>query len=158
MSIYKEARVRLINMKLNKLKSVEKNKKGTILRLNKKKIEDEGLPHKLFVTTRQANKIRNGFLKNMSLDIKRSKVQMSKIIESGGSVASLLGSLGTKTPTNIAICLSRNNLLGLVCNLTKNAVNKLDRKINWKGALWARKRFTLFISNEDINGISQIIT
>ena len=40
MANYQQARVRLTNTQLNKLKSAAKNKTGTILRLNKKKLED----------------------------------------------------------------------------------------------------------------------
>ena len=53
MANYQEARVKLTNTQLNKLKSAAKNKTGTILRLNKKNFEDKGLPHELFLTTRQ---------------------------------------------------------------------------------------------------------
>ena len=49
---YHEARVKLTNKQLNKLKSAAKNKTGTILRSNKKNFEDEELPHELFLTTR----------------------------------------------------------------------------------------------------------
>ena len=49
---YQEARVKLTNTQLNKLKSTAKNKTVTILRLNKKKIEDEELRHELFLTSR----------------------------------------------------------------------------------------------------------
>ena len=38
---YQEARLKLKNTQLNKLKSAAKNKTGTILRLNKKTFEDE---------------------------------------------------------------------------------------------------------------------
>ena len=55
MENYQEARVWLTNTKLNKLESAAKNKTGTILRLNKKNFEDKGLPHELFLTTRQKN-------------------------------------------------------------------------------------------------------
>ena len=37
----------LKNTRLNKLKSAAKNKTGTILRLNKKKYENEELPQKI---------------------------------------------------------------------------------------------------------------
>ena len=77
-------RVKLTNTQLNKLKSSAKNKTGTILRLNKKKFEDEELPHELFLTTRQTTKKRNAFANNISTDIKLSKAQISKIIQSGG--------------------------------------------------------------------------
>ena len=45
MANYQEAMIKLTNTQLNKLKSAAKNKAGTILRLNKKKVEDEELPH-----------------------------------------------------------------------------------------------------------------
>ena len=62
---YQEARLKLKNTQLNKLKSAAKNRTGAILRLNKKTFEDEELPHELFVTTRQTTKIRNAFANNM---------------------------------------------------------------------------------------------
>ena len=61
--------------------------------------------------------------------------------------------LGKKELTNISISLARNYLPGLVSNLTSNAINKFEIKISGKGAARAGKRITLFISNEDINGI-----
>ena len=59
--------------------------------------------------------------------------------------------------TNIAIHNSINNLPGLVSNLTSNAINKFERKINGKGAERAGKGFTLFILNENMNDIIKII-
>ena len=70
MSHYQEARVKLTNAQLNKLKSTAKNKTGTTLRMNKKNFEDEELAHELFLTTRQTTKIKNAFLNDMSTDIK----------------------------------------------------------------------------------------
>ena len=64
MTNYQEARVKLANVQLNKLKSAGKNKIGTILRLNKKNFEYEELPHELFLTTRQTAKMRNAFANN----------------------------------------------------------------------------------------------
>ena len=66
---YQEARVKLRNTQLNKLKSVAKNKTRTILRVNKKNFEDEELWHELFITTRQTTKILNVFANNVSTDI-----------------------------------------------------------------------------------------
>ena len=45
MANYQEAREKLTNTQLNKLKSKTKNKTRTILRINNKNIEDEELPH-----------------------------------------------------------------------------------------------------------------
>ena len=82
MANYKEVRVKQTNTQLNKLKSAAKNKTGTTLRINKKNFQDEELRHGLFLTTRQTAKIRNAFANNMSTDIRLSKAQISKIIES----------------------------------------------------------------------------
>ena len=94
----------------------------------------------------------------MSTDIKLSKAQISEIIQSGGSVDSWLGNLEKKALVNIATPLARYNLPGLVSNLTSNEINKNERKISRKGAVWAGKGFILFISNEDMNDIIKIIT
>ena len=70
------------------------------------------MPHELFLTTRQTTKIENAFANNMSTDIKLSKVQISKIIQSSGFCSSWLGNSGKNALTNIAIPLARDNLLG----------------------------------------------
>ena len=51
------------------------------------------LPHELLLTTRQKTKIRNAFNNNMSTDLKLSKAQINKIIQSGGFLSKLLGPL-----------------------------------------------------------------
>ena len=103
MANYLETIVKLTNTQLNKLKSAAKNKTGIILRVNKKNFEDEEFPHELFPRTRQAIKIGNAFSDNTSTDIKLSKCQISKIIESGRSFSSWFGNLEKKSLTNIAI-------------------------------------------------------
>ena len=153
MAKYEEATVKLTNTQLNKLKSAARNKAGIILRLNKKNFEDKELPHELFLTARQTAKTRNAFAKNMSTDIKLNKVQLSKIIQSGGSFGFWLNNLGKKALTNIAIPLARDNLPGFVSNLTSSAISKFGRKISGRGTVRAGKGSTLFISNEDLNDI-----
>ena len=93
----------------------------------------------------------------MPTDINLSKAQISKIIQLGGSFGSWLANLGKKTLTNVTNPLARDNLPGLVSNLTSNAINKFERKISEKGAVGAGKGFTLFISNEHVNDIIKII-
>ena len=68
MGNYQEARVKLSNTLLKKLKSSGKSKAGLILRLNKKKFEDEELSHELFLTRRQTTKTKNAFANNMLTD------------------------------------------------------------------------------------------
>ena len=90
------------------------------------------MSHELFLTTRQTTKIRNAFANNISIDIRISKAHISKTIQSGGSFGSCLRNLGKKALTDIAIPLNRDNLPGLVSNLTSNAINKFERKIGGK--------------------------
>ena len=45
----------------------------------------------------QTTKLRKAFDNNMSTDIKLSKAQVSRIIQSGGSFGSWLANLGTKS-------------------------------------------------------------
>ena len=146
MANYQEARVKLTNTQLKKIKSAGKSKTGTLLRINKKNSEDEELPHKLFLTTRQATIIRNIFPKNMSTDIKLSKTQISKIVQSGGSFGSWLGNLGKKALASIAIPLGRDKLPVLVSNLTSIVINKfMEKKNKWKKIFQAGLLRILFI-------------
>ena len=78
MTNHEEARVKLTNAQINKLKSAAKIKTGMTSRITKKNFQDEKLPHELFLTTRQKTKIRNAFANNMSTDMKLSKAQLSK--------------------------------------------------------------------------------
>ena len=56
-------------------------------------LNGNNLPHELLLTTRQKTKVRNAFNNNMSTDLKLSKAQISKIIQSGGFLGRLLGPL-----------------------------------------------------------------
>ena len=147
MADYQEARVNLANTQLNNLKSAAKIKAKTILRTNKKNYPDK----------EQITEISNAFANKMSTDIKRSKARISKIIESGGCFGSWLANLVKKAITNAAIPFATDNLPGLVTNLASYAINKFERTTSGKGAVRAMKGFTLFISNEDMNGIIKII-
>ena len=51
------------------------------------------LPHGLLLTIRQKTKVRNDFNNNMSTDVKLSKAQISKTIQTGGFLRSLLSKL-----------------------------------------------------------------
>ena len=50
-----------------------------------------------------------------------------------------------------------DNILRLVSNIASNAINKFERKLSGRGAFREEKIFSLFISNEDLNGIIKII-
>ena len=50
-------------------------------------------PDKLLLTNRQVASLRKGFANHLSTDIKLSKTQLSKMIQSGGFFGRLLGPL-----------------------------------------------------------------
>ena len=89
-------RVKLTNTQLNKWKFSAKDKTGTILRINKKSFEDEKLLQELFLMIRQTTKTRNIFANNDSTNIKLSKAQIFKIIQSGWRFGSWFGNLEKK--------------------------------------------------------------
>ena len=93
----------------------------------------------------------------MLTDIKLSKDQISKIIQSGGSFGSWLPNLERKALKNVAIPLARDSLAGLVSNLISSEIYKCDRKISGKGAFRGGKGFSSFISNQNMNDIIKII-
>ena len=75
----------------------------------------------------------------------------------GGSFGSWLGNLAKKALTNIVFPLAKDNLPGLISNLTSSAKNKFDRKISRKRAVRAGKGYPLFTSTEDMNHVIKII-
>ena len=58
-----------------------------------KMFDKNDLLHELLLTTRQKTKLRNAFNSNMSTNLKLFKTQISKIIQSGGFLVTLLGPL-----------------------------------------------------------------
>ena len=55
--------------------------------------DETNFPHKLLLTNRQAANLRKASANNSSTDIKFSKAQLSKIVQSGGFLSRLLGAL-----------------------------------------------------------------
>ena len=80
---YSKVNVKLIDAKLKKLKTAVKNKTETTLRMSLKILNVNVLPHELLLTTKQKTKLRNAFNNNILTDLKLSKAQISKIIQSG---------------------------------------------------------------------------
>ena len=95
MTQYNSLNVKLSNSQLNKLKSAIKNKTEVVLRLSSNMIADNetNFAHKLFLTNRQAASLRKAFVDKSSTDIKLSKTQIPKMIQSGW----FLGRLKIKT-------------------------------------------------------------
>ena len=64
-------------------------------------------PHELLLTKSQKTKLRNSFNNNMLTDLKLSKAQISKIIQSRGFLGSVLSKL-TGPLMKVAIPLAKN--------------------------------------------------
>ena len=94
MTQHNSLNVKLSNSQLNKFESAIKNETDVVLRLSSNMIgksdDETNIPHKLFLTNRQVTNIRRAFAKHTSTDIKLSKTQLSKMIQSGEFLGRLL--------------------------------------------------------------------
>ena len=95
MTQYNKLNAKLSNSQLNKFKSAIKNETEVVLRLSSNIIGDNetNFPHKLLITNIQVSNLCKAFANNSSADIKLSKTQLSKMIQSGGFLSRLLGPL-----------------------------------------------------------------
>ena len=97
MTQYNSLNLKLSNSQLNKLKAAIKNESEVNLRLSSNMIGDSNdktnLPHELFLTNRQVANLCKAFADHLSADIKLSKAQLSKMLQSRGFLGRLLGPL-----------------------------------------------------------------
>ena len=143
--------IKLSDSQLDNLKSSAKNQTGVTLRMNIKMFNGNNLPHKLLLTPRPKTKLRNAFNNNMCTDIKLSKAQISKIIQSGGFLGSLLSKLAGPL-MKVAIPLAKNVLAPLGITAAASAIDAgIQKKIHGSGTT------TLIISNEEMNDIMKIV-
>ena len=81
--------VKLSNSELNKLKSAKKNGTDVLLRLSSSMVgnsnDEVNFPHKLLLTNRQILSLRKAFANHTSVDVKLSKVQLTKMQKGGFS-------------------------------------------------------------------------
>ena len=113
------------------------------------------LPHELLLTKRQKTKIRNAFNNNTSTDLKLSKAQINKIIQSGGLLSRLLDPL-LKTRLslikNVIKPLAKSVLISLGLTAAVSAVDAgIHKKILGSG------NTTLVILDEEMNDIIKIV-
>ena len=127
---------KLSDSQLNKLKRAVKNKQGTTLRMNARMFSANNLPHELLLTTRQTTKLRNAIENNMSTDIKLPTAQISKIIQSGGFLGSLLSKIA-------------GPLMKVVVPFAKDILAPLG--ITAAASAIEAGTTTLIVSNEEIN-------
>ena len=119
---YNKVNIKLSNTQLKKLKDAVKDNTGTTLRISSKMFDGNDLPHELLLTTRQKTKLRNAFNNNTSADIKLSKAQITRIIQSGGFLGSLLSKLAGPL-MKVAIPLAKNVLAPLGITAAASALD-----------------------------------
>ena len=135
---YSKVNVKLSDTQLKKLKTAVKDKTGTTLRMSLKMFAENDLPHELLLTTRQKTKLRNAFNNNMSTDLKFSKTQISKIIQSGGFLGTFLSPLskaGLPLIKNVIKPLAKRALIPLGLTAAASAADAGIQKKNigiWK--------------------------
>ena len=87
MTQYNSLNVRLSNSQHNKLKSTIKDESELVLRLTSNMIsnsnDETNFTHKALSTDRHVSSLRKYFANYLSTDIKLSKTQLSKMMESG---------------------------------------------------------------------------
>ena len=153
MTKYNSLNVKLSNSQLNKLKSSIKNENDVVLRISSNMVgnsnDNTNFPHELLLTNRQVANIRKA--KNTSTDIKLSKTQLSKMIQSGGFLGNLLGKLAGPL-LKVAMPLAKNVLAPLGLSAAMSAIDgSIKKKMLGSGAT------TLIISNDEMDDILKIV-
>ena len=160
MTQYNSVNVKLLNLQLNKLKSAIKNENDVVIRLSPNMIGDSNdksnFPHELLLTDRQVSSILKAFSNNSSVDIEFSKIQLSKMIQSGGFLGKLLGPLlktGLPLMKSVITPLAKSVVIPL--GLTA-AASAADAGIHEK-ILESGNNTTLIISNKDMDDLIKIV-
>ena len=117
MTQYDSLNVKLSDLQLNKFKSAIKNESRVVLKLSNMIGDNEtNFPHNLLLTNRQVLNLCKAFANHLSTDIKLSKIQLSKMIQSGGFLGRLLGPLlktGLPLISNVITSLGKSFLIPL---------------------------------------------
>ena len=143
--------MRLSNTQLKKLKDAVKDSTGTTIGINLKMFDVNDLPHELLLMTRQKTKLRNACNNNTSADIKLFKAEISKIIQSGGFLGSLLSKL-VGPLMKVAVPLAKNVLAPLGITAAASALDAgIQKKIHGSGTT------TLINSDEEMNDIIETV-
>ena len=131
MTQYNSLNVKLSNSQLNKLKSSIKNETDVVLRISSNMVsnsnDNTNFPHELLLTNRQVENIHKAFAKNSSIDMKLSKTQLSKMIQSGGFFGNLLGKLAGPL-MKVAVPLAKNVLAPLGISAAMSAIDGSIKK------------------------------
>ena len=147
---YSKINCKLTNLQLSKLKKAVKSNEGVTLRLSTKNFNKNEVPHELLLTTRQNTKLRNALNNNSATDIKLSKGQIKKLIQSGGFLGKLLSKLAGPL-MKVAMPLTKNVLTPLGLTAAMSAIDgSIQKKIHGSG-------IKLIIEEEDMEDIIKII-
>ena len=147
---YSKVNCKLTNIQLNKLKKAVKSNEGVTLRLGIKNFNKDELPHELLLATRQNTKLRNAINNNLATDIKLSKAQIKKLIQSGGLLGKLLSKLAGPL-MKVALPSAKNVLAPLGLTASMSPIDgSIQKKIHGSGV-------KLIIEQEDMNDIMKII-
>ena len=123
--------VKLSNSQLNKLKSSIKNETDVVLRILSNMVsnsnDNTNFPHELLLTNRQVANIRKAFANHSSINIKLSKAQLSKMIQSGGFLGTLLGKLAGPL-MKVAMPLAKTVLAPLGLSAAMSAIDGSIKK------------------------------
>ena len=155
MTQYSSLNVKLSNSQLKKVKSSIKNENDVVLRISSNMVsnsnDNTNFPHELLLTNRQVTNIRKAFAKDTSTDIKLSKTQLSKMIQSGGFLGNLLGKLAGPL-MKVAMPLAKNVLAPLGLSAAMSAIDgSIKKKMLGSGAT------TLLISNNEMDDTLKIV-
>ena len=111
--------------------------------------------HKLSLTNRQVANLCKAFANHLSTDIKLSKTQLSKMIQSGGFLGRLLGPLlktGLPLMKNVIKPLAKSALIPLGLTAAESAADAgINNKILRSG------NTTLIISHDEMKDIVKIV-
>ena len=120
--------------------------------------DNTNFPHELLLTNRQVANIRKAFANHSSTDIKLSKTQLSKMIQSGGFLGRLLGPLlktGLPLMKSVIKPLAKSVLIPLGLTAAASAADAgIHKKILGSGN---NNNTTLIISNDEMDDILKIV-
>ena len=130
---YSKVNVKLTDTQLEKLKTAVKNNTGMTLIMSLRMFDGNDLPHELLLTGRQKTKLRNAFNNNTQTDIKLSKAEISKTIQSEGFLGSLLSKLA-RPLMKVAVPLAKNIFAPLGITAATSTIDAgIQKKIHVSG-------------------------
>ena len=119
--------------------------------------DNTNFPYELLLTNRQVANIRKAFANHSSIDIKLSKTQLSKMVQSGGFLGKLLGPLlksGIPLMKRVIKPLAKSVLIPLGLTTTASAA---DAGIHKKILGSCHNNTTLIISNDEMDDILKVV-